>query len=257
MQPLTLSDLPQTLVAPAIRSPFPLVPLVSYPPVVESTRLVRTLEAAEEAGFVAWIPDGADGGPHPIAVLCQVGEPFRDDAGLQRAFLHPVVRCTWSDLQQGETYDTVSAQPRPEARAVDPALEPLAVGLIAQALLSEEDSLETILGTAAKDLGGLADEVIFHLSQRVGAEPTVLDLYEELDPRQRFLAVCALVEPTPVALPEHPGLDEVRSALVEVDGEEPPDVGDLMNGFFTQVADPEGAVPVEMLLAFGRALAGA
>lgn len=257
MQSLSLSELPEELVVPVVRAPFPLVPLLSYAAVVEDRRLVRTLEAAEEPGFVAWIPDDPQGGPFAVGVLCQVGEPFRDDAGLQRAFLHPVVRCHWSDFQRGEQHDTIRARLLPEARSVDAELEPLAVGLIAQALLAEDDELEAILGTAAKDLGGLADEVLFHLTQQTGPDDTLLGLYAELDPRERFLAVCALAEPTPVALPTHPGLDAVRTALREMTTEDPPDLGELMNGFFAQVADEDDAVPVEMLLAFARVLAGA
>jgi hypothetical protein len=259
-----LRSLPDQLTLPAIAGFPPLVPMVAFPPAIGAPRSIAALDAGREGGLLAWIPKrDPGGGATPdnllaVGVLCQVGQSFEDDAGNPRTVLQPIARCTWSDLVDTDDapHAIVTVQPFGLQAVRDPDLEPRAVGLILQALLGEDDDLQSLLATATKDAGALADEVFFHLFLSSKPDDVLFDLYLEPDPRRRFEGVCELVGVEPVELPDPPALAEVRTrAEAMLAGEEPPDVAALMEDFFPQVLDPDGSVPLEMVLALGRVLA--
>jgi len=264
LAPFDLQSLPEQLTLPAIVG-FPLlVPMVSFPPTIGKPRSLAAVEAGREGGLLAWIPKRDPRGEATpenllmVGTLCQVGESFEDNDGRPRTVLRPVARCTWSDLVDVDDAPHVTAKVQPvDTEAVrDPELEPLAVGMILQALLGEEDDVPTLLATATKDVGALADEVLFHWFLTHPPDDTLLDLYQDLDPRRRFQSVCELVGVEPVELPNPPSLAEARArADAMLAGDEPPDVAALMEGFFPTVLDDDGSVPLEMVLALGRVIA--
>lgn len=261
--PIDLGSLPDELTLPVVAGFPPLLPLVGFPPAVERPQSLAALEAGREGGLVAWMvtrDPSLDATPDnllAIATVCQVGQGFPDDRGRTRTMLHPVARCTWSDrVDVDGGYATARFRPVGLDAVRDPGLEPLAAGLILQALLGEDDDLHTLLATATKDVGALADEALFHMLLSAPPDAAMLDLYEDIDPRLRFDRVCALLEVEPVVLPDPPALVAARArASAMLAGHEPPDVAALMEDFFPHVVEDDGTVPLEMVLALGRVLA--
>ncbi len=259
-----LDALPEQLTLPAVVGSPLLVPMVSFPPSIEAPRSLAALDAGREGGLLAWIPKRDPRGRATpdnllaVGALCQVGPSFEDDKGRSRTVLRPVARCFWSDLVDADDapHGTATARPVAAEAVRDPELEPMAAGLILRSLLGDDEDLQALLATATKDVGALADEALFHLFLSSPPEDALLDLYQELDPRKRFLLVCERIGVEPIELPDPPALAEARArADAMLSGEEPPDVASLMEGFFSTVVGDDGDVPLEMVLALGRVMA--
>jgi len=256
--PIDLSTLPDELELPMVAGSPPLVPMVAFAPVIGKPRSLAAVDAGRQEGLMAWLvrpePDADE--LLRIGVICQVGESVTDDEGRPRTPLHAVARCTWSDIVEDGDHARVTVRPIDVAPAVDPELEPLAVGMIVHALVSDGDDLGTLLATATKDLGGLADEVLFMLMLSHKVDETLLALYRELDGRARFMALVGLLGIEPVELPNPPATVALRErARAMLAGDGAPDLGVLMDGFFAEVAGEDGMVSPDMVLVLGRVIA--
>ena len=259
--PFDLSQLPDELELPMMAGYPPLVPMLPFAPAIGQPRSVAAVDAGRAGGLMAFLirrdPRG-DADPAEllsVGVICQVGDSFKDDQDRPRVPLRAVARCTWRDVQDDGEYARATVRPVDAEPAVDAELEPLAVALIVQALVSEGDDMQTLLATATKDLGGLADEALFRLFLTRAPDEEMFGLYTELDGRERFRRLVDGLGLEPVELPEPPAVQALRErARGMLAGEGEPDIGALMDGFFEEVAEEDGMVSPEMVLVLGRVI---